>query len=57
MEHLNRVVKTAIRGLGTNKTQQAITRAGRCVGMIVTALSNFDRPAGGTEASGSHSKK
>lgn len=31
MEHLNRIVKTAIEGLGANKTEKAIIRAGKCV--------------------------
>ncbi len=57
MEHLNRVVKTAIYGLGANKTEQAITRIGRCVGKIVTVLGIFDRLAGVSEVSGSHSKR
>ena len=29
MEHMNRTVKTIIEGLGTNKTDNAITRAGK----------------------------
>ena len=57
MEHLNRVAKTAIDGLGANKTEQAIVRIGRCVGKIVSVLENFDKQTGVSEVSGSHSKK
>ena len=34
MEHLNRVCKDALRGLGANKTPKAIQRVGKCVGVL-----------------------
>ena len=42
MEHLNRVVKTSIQGLGANKTQKAITKAGKVVGVLDPVLRSFD---------------
>ena len=57
MENLNRVARTAIDGLGANKTEQAIVKIGRCVRKIVSVLENFDKQTGVTEVSASHSKK
>ncbi len=34
MEHLNRLVKTAVLGLGANKTEKAISRASKAIGVI-----------------------
>ena len=34
MEHLNRSCKTAIEGLGANKSQKAIIRVGKTVGIV-----------------------
>ena len=31
MEHLNRVLKDGIKGLGANKIEKAITRLGKCI--------------------------
>ena len=42
MEHLNREVKTAIKGLGANKSQKAILRTGKAVGVLTDNLTNFD---------------
>ena len=33
MEHLNRVLKDGIKGLGANKSERAITRLGKCINM------------------------
>ena len=41
-EHLNRSCKTAVKGLGVNKTQQCITRVARAIGTIAPVLDNFD---------------
>ena len=54
MEHLNRVVKESIKGLGANKTGPAITRIGKALGTIVPVLSNFDRDNGVAHLSGAH---
>ena len=44
MEHLNRLCKTAINGLGSNKAaKKAITRVGKTVGVLDGLLENFDR--------------
>ena len=45
-EHLNRVVKDAIRGLGANKTEKAITRAGKALGTLEPVLRQFDAENG-----------
>ena len=42
MEHLNRIAKDAIKGLGTNKTEKAVMRVGRAIGTIAPLLANFD---------------
>ena len=42
MEHLNRVLKDGIKGLGANKTEKAITRLGKCISSFDQILSNFD---------------
>ena len=56
MEHLNRQVKTAIEGLGANKSEKAITRVGRAIGVLITALHSCDK-FGVLEPSGKHSNK
>ena len=42
MEHLNRACKEAISGLGANKTPKAITRIGKCVGVLTSVVQNYD---------------
>ena len=42
LEHLNRVVKESIKGLGSNKTEKAITRVGKALGTIYPVLNRFD---------------
>ena len=39
-EHLNRVCKEAVKALGSNKTVEGITRAGKALGVIVPILNN-----------------
>ena len=46
MEHLNRVVKTAIDGLGANKTEKAIQRVGKCVREFIHIMDAYDKQAG-----------
>ena len=43
MEHLNRLIKEAIRNLGANKTENAITRIGRAIGTIAPVLQKYDK--------------
>ena len=46
MEHLNRVCKESISGLGANITDHSIQRAGRSVGRCNEILANLDELAG-----------
>ena len=57
IEHLNRLVKTAIEGLGANKTTKAIQRAGRAIGTLAHVSHSFDKELGVPEPSGKHSDK
>ena len=57
MEHLNRTVKTIIQGLGANKTDNAITRAGKSVGPLSDILAAFDGEAGVASISGKHAEE
>lgn len=57
MEHFNRIIKTAIEGLGANKSEKAILRAGKCIGKFMRILHMFDDQAGVAAVSGKHSKK
>ena len=43
MEHLNRIAKDAIKGLGANKSAKAIDRVGKVIGTISMSLTNFDK--------------
>ena len=43
MEHLNRLAKTAVDGLGANKTEKAIFRVGKTVGSLFRTTENFDK--------------
>ena len=42
IEHLNRVLKDGIKGLGANKTEKAITRLGKCIDALDGVLTNYD---------------
>lgn len=57
MEHMNRTVKTIIDGLGSNKTDAAIVRAGKSVGPVSDILTKFDDEAGVAPISGKHADK
>ena len=54
MEHLNRVAKDAIRGLGANKTETSIERVGKTIGTIAPLLQNFDAQNAVQQPSGAH---
>ncbi len=56
MEHLNRLAKEAIRGLGANKTEQAIVRVGRAIGTLGPVLDKFDQENGIATVSGAHTR-
>ena len=42
MDHLNRECKSALSGLGSNVTDHAVQRIGRCIGCTLPILQNFD---------------
>lgn len=54
MEHLNRVCKDAVNGLGANKTSKALVRVGKIVGILDAVLRNFDAENSVNERSGKH---
>ena len=54
MEHLNRLVKVAIEGLGAEK---AIKRAAKAMGVLSTVMQSFDSRVGVCTQSGKHSEK
>lgn len=54
MEHLNRVLKNSIHGLGVNKTASAIERVARALGTISPFWQNFDQQNNISELSGFH---
>lgn len=53
-EHLNRVVKDAIRGLGANKTEPAILHVGKALGTLEPVLRQFDAENKVKKPSGTH---
>ena len=55
LEHLNRLCKDAVAGLGANKTETVITRVGKCIGPLSEFLTNFDAVNSLSEPSGRHS--
>uniref|UniRef100_A0A1X7TR30 DUF6589 domain-containing protein n=1 Tax=Amphimedon queenslandica TaxID=400682 RepID=A0A1X7TR30_AMPQE len=54
MEHLNRVVKEALKGLGANKTEKAMVYVGKAVGALDSVHKNYDYDNCINEGSGSH---
>ena len=42
MEHLNRVCKDTIRGLGANQSEKTITRVGKALGTLSPTLDQYD---------------
>lgn len=57
MEHLNRVAKVAIDGLGPNKSKNAIERVGKAIGTITSSLDKFDSTNNVSAESGHHSTR
>ncbi len=57
MEHLNRIAKTAVDGLGANKTEKAIDRVGKTVGTLTETLDMYDIENHVGEESGAHTSK
>ena len=56
MEHLNRLVKEAIKNLGSNKTEHAIMRIGRAIGTLAPVLQQFDQENQVRSVSGAHQR-
>ena len=56
MEHLNRIAKEAMKGLGANKTPRAIERIGKALGTIAPILDIFDKECGVSSVFGLHAK-
>ena len=57
MEHLNREIKTAIAGMGSNVTDSSIIRAGKSLQKHVAIQLQFDKENGVPTPSGKHSRK
>ena len=57
MEHLNKLVKTSIEGLGASKAEKSIIRCGKMVGTLESSLTNYDEDNGVAGALGVHIKK
>ena len=54
MEHLNRLCKGAITGLGANKSKRSITRVAEALGTITPVLANYDSQNNVADVSGLH---
>ena len=57
MEHLNRLVKTAIDGLGANKSKKAISRVGKALGVLASATQAYDKELGVPLQGSTHSTR
>lgn len=57
MEHLNREVKTVIKGLGANKSSKAIMRTGKATGVLTNTLTEFDKDNDISADRGAHAIK
>ena len=57
MEHLNRLCKNAVENLGANKTEKAIQRVGKVIGVLETVISNYDNLYNVTGSSGRHKRQ
>ena len=57
MEHLNREAKNCISGLGSNITDEAVSRLGNSLGEVVKVLKHFDSVNSIKVPSSRHSKR
>ena len=46
MEHLNKLVKVSIEGLGANKSEKAIKKVAKAMGALSKTTESFDSEAG-----------
>jgi len=53
-EHLNRLCKSCVKSLGSNKTKDAIIRCGKALGTLDSLLNNFDQTNHVVSESGAH---
>ena len=53
-EHLNRLCKDCVKGLGSNKTKPAIIRCSKALGTLHDMLENFDEDNGVARPGGAH---
>jgi len=56
MEHLNKLCKSALSGLGANITDSSVQRIGRCIGHMQSILDKFDEENGVPDVSDYHTK-
>uniref|UniRef100_A0A1X7U296 DUF6589 domain-containing protein n=1 Tax=Amphimedon queenslandica TaxID=400682 RepID=A0A1X7U296_AMPQE len=56
LEHLNRICKDTLSNLGSNKTNEALTRSSKCVGELEKAITSFDKELQVTQHLGVHSR-
>ncbi len=56
MEHLNRVVKTALSSQSSNFTPKTIARVGKCAGPLMSVCCQFDDISSVRKPSGKHAK-
>ena len=54
-EHLNRLCKDCVKGLGSNKTKENIIRCSKAMGVLHDFLANFDKLNEVSSTSGAHS--
>lgn len=57
MEHINKLVKVSIDGLGANKSEKAIKRVAKAIGVLSTSTESYDSEVGLVQPSGKHSDK
>ena len=57
MEHLNKIIKVAVQGLGANKTEKAIQRVGRGIGTMADTMDTFVAVNNVPSMSRAHSNK
>ena len=57
MEHLNKLVKVSIEGLGANKSKKAIQRVAIAMGVLSKTTGSFDDEVGVVFPSGKHSEQ
>ena len=54
-EHLNRLCKDCVKGLGSNKTTENIIRCSKAMGVLHNFLDNFDEISNVSSTNGAHS--